>query len=104
MLRPETYKIIASQACLLASVATGDGEYGLAHSLRSFEQRYTQLAEIAYAQQAEELRAGVLRVRLDMMLLDELHKRLLITHEEYTRYRMIVETMDAAKDAALDAS
>lgn len=93
MLLPETYKIIASHASFLASVASGDGEYGLANSLWAFEARYKKLVEKAYAQQAEDLRAGKLRIPVDMALLHALRKRHLITREEFECFRSVVETL-----------
>lgn len=96
MLLPETYKVIASHASFLASVASGDGDYALANSLWAFEARYKRLVEKAYAVQAERLRHGELRVRLDMVLLHALRKRHLITRDEFECYRTIVETMDVS--------
>lgn len=90
MLRPETHKHIARQAEELASIASGEGEHGLANALWAFEAKHQRLVEQSYGAEATRLRDGDTS-RLDAVLLLALRKRHMVTREEFERFRALLD-------------
>jgi len=89
MLHPHTHRSIADQAECLASIASGEGEFGLANGLWTFEAKHRRLAEEAWAPLADEVRAGTRPVTVET--LHALRKRHLLSREEFEQLRAAIE-------------